>query len=105
MTIMDPYEAESLMRFIASVSYNGLPSKSNTLMDSAASLNFATKEYFMANGFQKDFKSTPKLSFRVVNEHRISTTKVIGPSVLSLMDMNSLAYNSESLLTSKVQIL
>ncbi len=43
MVIMDPYEAQALMRFTAFVSYNGLPSKSSTLIDTTASLNFVRK--------------------------------------------------------------
>jgi len=40
LMIMNPYEAEALMRFTASVPCNGLSSKADTLIDTAASLNF-----------------------------------------------------------------
>ncbi len=43
LVIMDPYEAESLMRFTASVSYNGLSLEADTLFDTTTSLNFVSK--------------------------------------------------------------
>ncbi len=42
MVIMDPYQTEALMRFTATVSYNALSSKADTLIDTAASLNFVS---------------------------------------------------------------
>jgi hypothetical protein len=74
MVVMDPYEAEALMRFNARVVFNGLPAKSDTLIDTAALLNFVSKEFVMANGFYKDCKTTLKLAIRVASEQRISTT-------------------------------
>ncbi len=64
LLIMKPYEAEALMRFTAFVSYDGLSSKANTLIDTAASLNFVSKDFFVTNGFYKDCKTVPKLSIR-----------------------------------------
>jgi hypothetical protein len=61
LVIMDPYEADSLMRFIASVSYIGLSSEADALIDIAALLNFVTKEFVVTNGFYKDCKTVPKL--------------------------------------------
>jgi uncharacterized protein YcgI (DUF1989 family) len=40
LAIMDPYEAESLMIFTASVSYNGLSSEANTHIDTTTTVNF-----------------------------------------------------------------
>ena len=74
MVVMDPYEAKALMRFNARVVFNGLPAKSDTLIDTAALLNFVSKEFVMANGFYKDCKTTLKLAIRVASEQRISTT-------------------------------
>ena len=51
---MDPYEDEALMRFTASVFYNGLSSKACTLIDTIASLNFVSKDFVVTNGFYKD---------------------------------------------------
>jgi hypothetical protein len=59
---MNTYEAEALMRFPASVSYDGLSSKANTLIDTTASLNFVSKDCVVTNGFYKDCKTVPKLS-------------------------------------------
>ncbi len=58
--------------------------KADTLIDTAASLNFVSKEIVMANGFYKDYKTAPKLAIRVASEQRISTTKVFCPSVFFL---------------------
>jgi hypothetical protein len=62
LVIMIPYEAEALMGFVEFVSYNGLFSKANTLIDTATSLNFVSKDFVVTNGFYKDRKTVPKLS-------------------------------------------
>ena len=59
---MNPYEVESLMRFTALVSCNGLSPKADTLIDTAASLNFVSKGFVMTNGFYTDCKIVPRLS-------------------------------------------
>ena len=82
MVVMDPYEAEALMRFNAPVVLNGLSTKADTLIGKTTSLNFASKEFVLANGFYKGCKTAPKLAIRVTSEQRISTTKVLCPSVL-----------------------
>ena len=51
---MDPYRADALIGLVATVSYRKLSSKSDTLIDIAASLNFVSNEFVMANGFYKD---------------------------------------------------
>jgi hypothetical protein len=61
-SVVNPYEAEALMRFTVSVSCNGLSSKLDTLIDTAISLNFVSKDFVMTNGFYKDCKTVPKLS-------------------------------------------
>ena len=81
---MDPYEAEALMRFTASVSYNGISSKSDTLIDTSASLDFVSKDFVVTNGFYKDCKTVPKLFIRVASEHRISTTKLFCPTMYTI---------------------
>ena len=53
LVIMNPYEVEALMRFTASVSYDGLSSKAETHIDTAASLNFVSKDFVVSNGFYK----------------------------------------------------
>ena len=84
LVIMNPYEAEALMRFTASVSCNGLSSKAYTLIDTAASLNFASKDFVTTDGFYKDCKTVPELSIRVAREQRISMTKVFCPTVFTI---------------------
>jgi hypothetical protein len=42
MVVMDPYEAEALMRFNATVVLNGLSAKADTLFDTPASRNFVS---------------------------------------------------------------
>ena len=72
------------MRLTASVSYNGLSSKADTLIDTTASLNFVSKDFVVTNGFYKDCKTVPKLSFLVASEHRISTTKLFCPTMFTI---------------------
>jgi hypothetical protein len=84
LVIMNPYEAEALMRFTASVSYDGLSSKANTLIDTTASLNFVSKDFVVTNGFYEDCKTVPKLSIRVASERCISTTKLFCPTVFTI---------------------
>ena len=57
LVIMDPYEVEALMRFTPSVSYDGLSSKADHLIDTSASLNFVSKDFVVTNGFYKAFYS------------------------------------------------
>ena len=73
------------MRFTASVSYDGLSSKPDTLMDTTPSLNFVSKDFVVTNGgFYKDCKTVPKLSIRVASEPRISTTKLFCHTVFTI---------------------
>ncbi len=44
LVIMNPYEAEALVKFTASVSYDGLSSKADTLVDTVTSLHFVRKK-------------------------------------------------------------
>ncbi len=81
---MDSYQAEALMRFTPTVSYKELSSKANTLIEIAASLNFVSKEFVMANGFYKDCKTAPKLSIRVATEQRISMNEQFCPKVYTI---------------------
>jgi hypothetical protein len=66
------------------MSYNGLSSKADTLIDTAASLYFGSKDFVVTNGFYKDCKTIPKLSIRVASEQRVSTTKVFCPAVFTI---------------------
>ena len=84
LVIMNPYEAEALMRFTAPVYCNGLSSKANTLIDTADSHNFVSKDFLMTCGFYKDYKTASKLSIQVASEQRISTTKVFCPTVFTI---------------------
>jgi len=74
MVVMDPYEAEALTSFNATMYLNGLSAKANTLTHTQNSLNFVSKEFVMAKGFYKDCKTAPKLAMKVNSEQRISTT-------------------------------
>jgi hypothetical protein len=84
LVIMNPYEAKTLMIFTASVSYDGLSSNADTLIDTTASLNFVSKDFVVTNGFYKDCKTVPRLSIRVASEQRISTTKLFCPTVFTI---------------------
>ena len=54
LLIINPYEAEALMRFTASVSYNGLSSEADILIETADSLNIVSKGFVVTIGFYKD---------------------------------------------------
>ena len=54
---MNSYEAKALMRFTASMSCNRLSSKACTLIDTATSLHFVSKDFVVTNGFYKDCKT------------------------------------------------
>jgi len=85
MVIMNPYEAEALLRFTSNVSLNQLSSKADTLIEMATSLNFVSKEFVMADSFYKVCKIALKLSLiRVTSERRISTTKGFSPTVFTI---------------------
>ena len=50
LVVMNPSEKKSLMRFTAEMSQENLTSKADTLIDTAASLNFVSKRFLNANG-------------------------------------------------------
>jgi hypothetical protein len=62
-----------------------LLNKAYTLIYTAASLNFVSKEVVTINGlFYKDCKTVPTLAIRVASEQRISTTKVFCPTFFTI---------------------
>jgi len=52
----------------------------DTLIDTAASLKFGSKDFVVTNGLYKDFKTVPKLYIRMASEQQISTTKLFCPA-------------------------
>ena len=104
MVIMDPYEAEALMIFIAMVSCKLFSVMVDTLIDTAVSLNFAIKVFAMAYGSNKDCKIVPKLSIPMASEQRISITSCFLLRFSPLIDTNSVTYNLEFFSSLKVQI-
>ncbi len=84
MVIMNLVEKISLMRFTAVVSQENISSKADTLIDTAASLNFVSKRFLNANGFYNYCKAAPKIAVRVANEQRISTDKIFCPTVFTI---------------------
>ena len=81
---MNPLETHSLMRFTDAVSQENKTSKADTLIDTAASLNFVSKKFLNANGFYKYCKSAPKIVVRVANEQRIATNKIFCRTVFTI---------------------
>ena len=75
------------MRFTTSVSYGGLSSKADALIDTTTSVNFVNfvKNFVVNYGFYKGCKIVPKLSIRVASEHRMSTTKLFCPAVFTIV--------------------
>ena len=82
--IMDPNEPEPLMR----VETRFEDIDVSALIDSAATLNFVSKEFVDAHGLQKNCKQVPKMTVRVANSQRISTTKIITPEKLIINNKN-----------------
>ena len=60
-------------------SQENLTARADTLIDTAASLNFLSKKFLNANGFYKYCKAAPKFGFRVANEQRILTDDIFCP--------------------------
>jgi hypothetical protein len=119
MVVMDSYEAEALMRFNATIVFNGLPAKADTLIETIVSLNFVSKEFVIANGFYKDCKTKlAKRKGNIAHQGWQSWIYFIGPHprpspkehhylhhFLLLMGTTSLIFNLEFFLALKVQIL
>jgi hypothetical protein len=72
------------MRFTAVVSQENPTSKADTLIDTAASLNFVSKRFLNASGFYKYCKAAPKIAVRVANEQRISTDIILCSTVFTI---------------------
>ena len=60
LVVMNPLENHFLMRFTVVVSQENITSKTDTLIDTAASINFVSKKFLTANGFYKYCKAAPK---------------------------------------------
>jgi hypothetical protein len=105
MVLMNPCEAEALMRLTAMVSCNRLSVNADIIIETAASSNFVSKEFVMANGFYIDCNTIPKLSNRVASDRVFLQLKCFVLRFSPLMDTNPLPYNLEIFLTLKVHML
>jgi hypothetical protein len=61
-----------------------LLAKTDTLNATATLLNFVSKEFVMANGFYKDYKTTSKMAITIASEQRVCTTLVFCPLVFTI---------------------
>jgi hypothetical protein len=84
LVVMNPPENHSLMRFTDVVSQDNITCKADTLINTAASLNFVSKMFLNANEFYKYCKAAPKIVVRVANEQRIVTDKIFCPTVFTI---------------------
>ena len=81
-TIMDPNEPEPLMKFLISIEYGSLRYDTGVLIDLAATLNFASREFLTRNGLMDECVRGPKFAVRIANEKCISTNKSCSPTSL-----------------------
>jgi hypothetical protein len=84
LVVMNPLENHSLVRFTVWMSQENITYKADTLIDTAASLNFVSKKFLDGDGFYKYCKASPKIFVRVANEQRIVTDNVFCPTVFTI---------------------
>jgi len=83
LTIMDPNKPELLMKLPISIEYDSLRYDASVLIDSTATLNFVSQEFFFRNGLVGKCVRGPKIAARIANnEQRISTNKYFSPTSL-----------------------
>ena len=68
LTIMDPDQPEPLMKLPISIEQDSLQFHTNVLIDSAATLNFASQDFLTRNIFLMKCIRGPKIAVRIANE-------------------------------------
>jgi hypothetical protein len=84
LTIMDPNQPEPLMKLPISIEQESSQFHTNVLIDSAATLNFVSKEFLTRNNLLGKCIRGPKIDVRIANEQRISTNKRFSPIHVSI---------------------
>jgi hypothetical protein len=84
LLVMNPLENHFRMRFTNVVSQENSTSKAYTLIDTVASLNFASKKFISADGFHKYCNYAPKLVGSVASQQHILTDKTLCPEVFTI---------------------
>ena len=84
LTIMDPNKPEPLMKLPISLEHDSLQFVMNVIIDSAATLNFASQDFLTRNNLLGKCIRGQKNVVRVANEQRISTSKTFSPIRVSI---------------------
>ena len=80
LTIMDPNEPEPLNKLPISIECDSLRYDTSVLIDLAATLNFASREFSVRNGLMENCVRGPQIVVRIANEQRISSNKSFPPA-------------------------
>jgi hypothetical protein len=93
LTIMAPNQPEPLMKLPISIEQNSLQFYTNVLIDSAATLNYASQDFLTRNNMLGDCIRGPKIVVRIASEQRISTNKSFSPTHVSIGQKKFLGLN------------
>ncbi len=72
------------MKLPISIEHDPLQFHTNVLIDSAATLNFVSRDFLSRNNLLGKCIRGSKIFVRIANEHRISTNKTFSPIHVSI---------------------
>ena len=84
LTITDPNQPEPLMKLPISIEKDSLQFQKNVLIDSLATLNVVSQDFFTRNNMLGKCIRGSKIVVRIANEQRISTNKTFSPIHVSI---------------------
>jgi len=84
LTIMDPNQPEPLMKLPISIEQDSMPYHTTVLIDSTTTLNFVSQNFLTRNNLLGKCIRGPKNVVRIANEQRVSTSKTLSPTNVSI---------------------
>ncbi len=84
LTIMDPNQPEPLTKLPVSIEQDSLQVHTSVLIDSARTLNFVSEDFLTRHNLLGKCIRGSKISVRIANEQRISTSKTFSPTNVSI---------------------
>ena len=90
LVIVDPNQPEPLMKLPLSTEQDSLQYHTSVLIDSVALLHFASRDFLTRNYLLGKCNHGPKISARIANEPRISSSTIFLPTSVRLVRESSL---------------
>ncbi len=82
--IMNPNQPEPLMKLLTFIRQDSLQYNTSMLINSTTTLNFASPDFLTRNNLRGKCTRVPTIFVQITNEQRISTSKILPPTNVSL---------------------